>query len=64
MLQLPPHPLEILDVPVVEALSAERPPLRTQTSDWALDFVGTKLSDLDGSAVQNLTGGWVGRTMP
>ncbi|KUN07739.1 short-chain dehydrogenase [Streptomyces yokosukanensis] len=49
--------------PVVEALTAERPPLRMQTSDWARDFVATKLGDLDGSAVQNLTGAWVGRTM-
>ncbi|GHI85680.1 SDR family NAD(P)-dependent oxidoreductase [Streptomyces xanthophaeus] len=45
--------------PVVEALTAERPAFRVQTSDWARAFVGTKLTDLDGSAVQGLTGDWV-----
>ncbi|MER5813101.1 SDR family NAD(P)-dependent oxidoreductase [Streptomyces sp. NPDC002033] len=45
--------------PIVDALTADRPPLRVQTSDWARDFVSTKLSDLDGSAVGNLTGDWV-----
>ncbi|MEV4560836.1 SDR family NAD(P)-dependent oxidoreductase [Kitasatospora sp. NPDC049285] len=46
--------------PIVEALTAERPPFRLQTSEWARGFVGTKLADADGSAVQNLTAGWVG----
>jgi NAD(P)-dependent dehydrogenase (short-subunit alcohol dehydrogenase family) len=50
--------------PVVEALTADRPPFRVQTSGWARDFVGAKLADLDGSAVQSATAGWVGRTMP
>ncbi|MBD0741065.1 SDR family NAD(P)-dependent oxidoreductase [Streptomyces sp. CBMA152] len=45
--------------PVISALAAERPPLRIQTSDWARDFVATKLADLDGSAVQSLTTTWV-----
>lgn len=45
--------------PVVATLTAERAPFRVQTSDWARDFVGTKLADLDGSAVQGLTGGWL-----
>ncbi|OKK17302.1 short-chain dehydrogenase [Streptomyces sp. CB00455] len=45
--------------PVVEALTARTPAFRVQTSDWARDFIGAKLSDLDGSAVQTLTGGWV-----
>lgn len=45
--------------PVIGALTAERPPLRIQTSDWARDFVATKLADLDGSAVQSLTTTWV-----
>ncbi|MFB7503484.1 SDR family oxidoreductase [Streptomyces broussonetiae] len=49
--------------PIVAALSADEPPLRVQTSEWARDFVHTKLADLDGAAVQALTGGWVGRTM-
>ncbi|MFI6048786.1 SDR family NAD(P)-dependent oxidoreductase [Streptomyces violascens] len=46
--------------PVVAALIADRPPFRVQTSDWARDFTGTKLADLDGSAVLSLTGTWVG----
>lgn len=45
---------------VMEALDAERPAFRIQTTDWARAFVGTKLADVDGSAVQSLTGSWVG----
>ncbi|WP_395292626.1 SDR family oxidoreductase [Kitasatospora hibisci] len=45
--------------PIVEALTAEHPPFRVQTSDRARAFVGTKLADLDGSVVQHLTGSWV-----
>lgn len=45
--------------PIVEALTCERPPFRVQTSQWARDFVATTLADLDGSAVQSLTGTWV-----
>ncbi|MFK4226435.1 SDR family NAD(P)-dependent oxidoreductase [Streptomyces sp. NPDC019890] len=45
---------------VLEALTADRPAFRIQTSDWARGFTGTKLSDLDGSAVLGLTSGWVG----
>lgn len=45
---------------VLETLVADRPAFRVQTSDWARAFTGTKLADLDGSAVQGLTGGWVG----
>ncbi|MEV5505490.1 SDR family NAD(P)-dependent oxidoreductase [Streptomyces orinoci] len=45
--------------PVIEALTAEHPAFRIQTSAWARDFVGVKLADLDGSAVRNLTGPWV-----
>ncbi|MEU4040208.1 SDR family NAD(P)-dependent oxidoreductase [Streptomyces collinus] len=44
---------------VLEALTARRPAFRLQTSEWARGFVGTKLSDPDGSAVLGLTGGWV-----
>lgn len=47
-------------VAVLEALTADRPAFRIQTSDWARGFTGTKLADLDGSAVLGLTGGWVG----
>lgn len=45
--------------PIVEVLGAENPPFRVQTTDWAREFVGTKLADHDGSAVRALTGGWV-----
>ncbi|MFJ3232057.1 SDR family oxidoreductase [Streptomyces sp. NPDC086787] len=44
---------------VMEALTADEPAFRLQTSDWARDFVGTKLTDLDGSAVLGLTNGWI-----
>ncbi|MFE3548585.1 SDR family oxidoreductase [Streptomyces kronopolitis] len=44
---------------VLEALTADRPAFRLQTSDWARGFTGTKLTDLDGSAVVGLTAGWV-----
>lgn len=43
---------------VMDVLTAEQPPFRVQTSGWAREFVGTKLSDLDGSAVQALTAEW------
>ncbi len=45
--------------PVVEALTAEKPQFRLQTSDWAREFVGMKLTDLDGAEIQRLTGSWV-----
>ncbi|MET8627885.1 SDR family NAD(P)-dependent oxidoreductase [Kitasatospora sp. NPDC004669] len=45
--------------PIIDALTADRPPFRVQTSEWARDFVATTLADLDGSAVQTLTGAWV-----
>ncbi|MER8047561.1 SDR family NAD(P)-dependent oxidoreductase [Streptomyces sp. NPDC094032] len=45
--------------PIVAALDAEQPPFRIQTTEWARDFAGTKLADLDGAAVQELTGGWL-----
>lgn len=51
-------PAEVADV-IVATLAADRPPFRVQTSPWSRDFVGTKLADLDGSAVQALTGGWL-----
>ncbi|WP_030204642.1 SDR family NAD(P)-dependent oxidoreductase [Streptomyces sp. NRRL S-87] len=46
--------------PVVAALTADEPAFRIQTSDWAREFVGTKLADLDGSAVVGMTAGWLG----
>ncbi len=45
--------------PIVEALTAERPAFRIQTSEQARAFTATKLADLDGSAVLTLTAGWV-----
>ncbi|MGP4000141.1 SDR family NAD(P)-dependent oxidoreductase [Streptomyces sp. 8N706] len=46
--------------PLLEALTAERPAFRIQTSDQARAFTGIKLADLDGSATLGLTGGWLG----
>ena len=40
---------------IVEAATTENPKFRYQTSDVARAFVGLKLSDLDGSAVQGQT---------
>lgn len=58
---------EVADV-IVAALGVNPLPFRTQTSVGARQFVGVKLADLDGSAVQNLTAGWVrdpvGRRQP
>ena len=44
---------------IVDLLAAEKPAFRVLTSDVARAFAGTKLKDLDGSAVQTMTGGWV-----
>ncbi|KAB1139966.1 SDR family oxidoreductase [Streptomyces luteolifulvus] len=44
---------------VIAALTADEPAFRLQTSDWARGFAGTKISDLDGSAVLGMTNGWV-----
>lgn len=49
---------EVADI-IVAQLSAQEPPFRLQTSDWARQFVATKLTDVDGSAVQALTTPWV-----
>ena len=45
--------------PIIEALAAERPAFRIQTSDWARQFTGTKLADNDGYSVLALTSEWV-----
>ena len=45
--------------PIIDLLASERPPFRVQTSETARAFAGTKLADLDGAAVQTLTGGWL-----
>jgi NAD(P)-dependent dehydrogenase (short-subunit alcohol dehydrogenase family) len=44
---------------IVSALVDPATPFRVQTSAGATGFVGVKLADLDGSAVQSLTGAWV-----
>lgn len=44
---------------IVDALAAEEMTFRTQTSPGAADFVSASLTDIDGSAVKQLTGGWV-----
>ncbi|MCW7940658.1 short-chain dehydrogenase [Streptomyces hygroscopicus] len=51
-------PAEVAET-VIEALTADRPAFRLQTSDWARTFTGTKLADLDGSAVLGVTGNWL-----
>ncbi|MEU3569233.1 SDR family oxidoreductase [Kitasatospora sp. NPDC036755] len=45
---------------ILDLLAAERPAFRVLTSDAARGFAGIKLRDLDGSAVRDLTAGWVG----
>lgn len=44
---------------VVSALTDDKPPFRMQTSDWATQFTGVKLADLDGSRVQKQTSAWI-----
>jgi len=44
---------------ILEALTADAPPFRMQTSAAAAAFVGAKLADLDGSAVLGLTRQWI-----
>lgn len=44
---------------VAGALELDPLPFRIQTSDGARAFAGVKLADLDGSAVQRLTTGWL-----
>lgn len=44
---------------LVDLLAADQPAFRVLTSDAARGFAGTKLKDLDGTAVQELTTAWV-----
>ncbi|MEF2977821.1 SDR family NAD(P)-dependent oxidoreductase [Subtercola sp. YIM 133946] len=44
---------------IVGALVGDDVPLRVQSSDGATSFAGLKLRDLDGSAVTQLTAGWI-----
>ena len=45
---------------VAALLDGDRPPFRVQTSETARQFVAVKLADLDGGAVQRMTGAWLG----
>ena len=45
---------------VAALLDGDRPPYRVQTSETARQFVAVKLADLDGGAVQRMTGAWLG----
>jgi NAD(P)-dependent dehydrogenase (short-subunit alcohol dehydrogenase family) len=45
--------------PIIETLDADEPAFRVQTSARARELVGAKLADLDGSAVQRMTGSWI-----
>ncbi|WP_308467428.1 SDR family NAD(P)-dependent oxidoreductase [Rathayibacter soli] len=49
---------------IVDLLTADAPPARVQTSPAASAFVGVKLADLNGSAVQTMTSGWVHQSTP
>ncbi|MEL4318483.1 SDR family NAD(P)-dependent oxidoreductase [Leifsonia sp. YIM 134122] len=44
---------------ILEVIGADSPPTRVQTSAAAQRFVGVTLRDLDGSAVQAVTSGWI-----
>ena len=44
---------------IMDVVTAEQPPLRVQTGTWAESFVGSKMTDLDGSAVLGQTSTWV-----
>ncbi|SMH30713.1 Short-chain dehydrogenase [Rathayibacter oskolensis] len=45
---------------VLQVLRAAEAPFRVQTSDWARQFAGLKLADVDGSRVQSAMRGWIG----
>ncbi|MGW3958492.1 SDR family oxidoreductase [Amycolatopsis sp. NPDC005003] len=49
---------EVAEV-ILDAMTAEAPAFRIQTSKWAEDFTATKLADRDGAAVQRMTRGWL-----
>ncbi len=51
-------PREVADV-LVRLAGEHNPPVRVQTSPGAARFVQAKLADLDGSAVQAITRGWI-----
>lgn len=45
---------------VVNTLSADRPPLRVPTNQWAAEYIRHKLADPDGSTGQALARTWLG----
>ncbi len=49
---------EVAEV-ILDAMTADAPAFRIQTSKQAGEFTGLKLADRDGSAVQRLTTGWL-----
>ncbi|WP_233223287.1 SDR family oxidoreductase [Amycolatopsis sp. CA-128772] len=49
---------EVAEV-ILGAMTADAPAFRIQTSKQAEEFAAVKFADLDGSAVQRLTGGWL-----
>ncbi|MBD0689193.1 SDR family NAD(P)-dependent oxidoreductase [Streptomyces sp. CBMA123] len=51
---------EVAEV-VLRTLRARRPPFRVPANAWAADYLAAKLADPDGSAVQSLARGWLGR---
>lgn len=53
-------PDEVADT-VLHALTDPSPAFRLQTSEWAAGFVGVKLADRDGSAIQSLVRPWLAR---
>jgi short-subunit dehydrogenase len=52
------NPAEVAQV-LVQAATEENPRFRYQTSPSSQAFAGLKLSDLDGSKVQGMTGRWI-----
>ncbi len=44
---------------VLNTLESADAPFRSQTSDWAREFVAPKLADLDGSRITTATASWV-----
>ncbi|MEV8633894.1 SDR family oxidoreductase [Streptosporangium sp. NPDC051023] len=49
---------DVADV-VVRALTAAEPPFRIPTSAWVSEYLASKLTDRDGSAVQSLARSWI-----
>lgn len=52
---------EVADV-VVRTLSAENPPFRVPTNDWAAEYLDVKLADRDGSVIQSHARTWIGQS--